>query len=94
MGDTKPLKGVFAVMVDRYKMKDHFKVEQIKFIWEETVGSYISDYTEKLVIKNNILYVKLKSPELRNELQYAKSKLIRNLNHRIGEEYLKDIKFG
>lgn len=81
-------------MIERYKMKDHFKVEQIKSLWEETVGAYIANYTEKLVIKKHILYVKLKSPELRNELQYAKTKLIKSLNHKIGEDYIKDIKFG
>lgn len=90
----KPLKGVFESMIEHYKMKEHFKVEQIKSLWEETVGTYIANYTEKLVIKKQVLYVTLKSPELRNELQYAKTKLIQSLNYKIGEEYIKDIKFG
>ncbi|MFV0531261.1 MAG: DUF721 domain-containing protein [Flavobacteriales bacterium] len=91
MSDTKPLKGVFEMMIERYKMKNHFKVEQIKSVWEEVVGTYIANYTEKLVVKDYVLHVKIKSPELRNELQYAKSKLIQNLNNQIGEYYIKDI---
>ena len=94
MSDSKPLKGVFEAMISRYKMKEHFKVEEIKSLWEEIVGTYIANYTEKLVVKNHVLYVKIKSPELRNELQYAKTKLIKNLNYKIGEDYIKDIKFG
>ncbi len=93
MSDAKPLKGIFKTMIERYKMKDHFKVEQIKSLWEEIVGTYTSKYTEKLIIRKHVLYVKLKSPELRNELYYAKTKLIQSLNSRIGENYIKDIKF-
>ena len=92
MSEMKPLKGVFEEMIKSYKMKDHFKVEQIKTLWKEVVGEYISNHTEKLVIKKNILYVKIDSPELRNELQYAKTKLIQNLNYKIGETYITDIK--
>ncbi|MFV0237518.1 MAG: DUF721 domain-containing protein [Flavobacteriales bacterium] len=89
----KPLKGVFEMMIERYRMKDHFKVEQIKSLWEKIVGSYIASYTEKIGLRKHILYVKIKSPELRNELQYSRTKLIRNLNYTIGEDYIKDIKF-
>lgn len=89
----KPLKGVFEMMIERYRMKDHFKVEQIKSLWGKIVGSYIASYTEKIVLRKHILYVKIKSPELRNELQYSRTKLIRNLNYTIGEDYIKDIKF-
>ncbi len=94
MSEMKPLKGVFQSMIEHYKMKDHFKVEQIKSLWEEMVGPYIAGYTEKLSIRNRVLYVKIKSPELRNELQYAKTKLIQNFNTELGENYIQDIKLG
>lgn len=92
MSNTKPLKDVFQSMIDHYKMKDHFKVAQVKSFWEDMVGAYIVSYTEKISIRNHILYVKIQSPELRNELQYAKGKLKQNINNQLGENFIHDIK--
>ena len=49
--------------------------------------------TTHLYIKHKTLYVKLNSPALREELGYAKSKLIKSLNKAAGVEVIEDIAF-
>jgi len=58
------------------------------------MGNYIMKYVENFSVRKQVLYVKIKSPELRNELQYGKSKIIDHVNEQIGKDYLKDVKFN
>jgi hypothetical protein len=53
----------------------------------------IARETTHLYIKNRILYVKLNSPALRQELGYARAKLIKLLNKAAGSEVIGDIAF-
>ena len=67
---------------------------QTEEIFAEMMGNYIMKYVENFSVRKQVLYVKIKSPELRNELQYGKSKIIAHVNERIGKDYLKDVKFN
>lgn len=67
---------------------------QTEEIFAEMMGSYIMRYVENFSVRKQVLYVKIKSPELRNELQYGKSKIIAHVNEQIGKDYLKDVKFN
>lgn len=71
------------------------KINQTKIIssWKKIMGPNISSYTDKLVISNDVLIVYLKSAPLRQELQYAKTKIIKNINDEFGSEVIKDIHF-
>lgn len=61
--------------------------------WESVVGSFIAQYTKDLYIKEGVLFVRLTSDSLRNELSYSKSVLMKNLNQLAGREVLTDIVF-
>jgi len=39
------------------------------------------------------LYIKIKSPELKNELSMGKSKIKEHINNELDVDYLNDIKF-
>lgn len=67
---------------------------QTEEIFAEMMGNYIMKYVENFSVRKQVLYVKIKSPELRNELQYGKSKIIDHVNEQIGKDYLKDVKFN
>ena len=71
------------------------RINQAKIIssWKKIMGPNISSYTEKLVINNEVLIVYLKSAPLRQELQYAKNKILKNINDEFGSEVIKDILF-
>ena len=55
------------------------------------MGKNIQKYTYKVVYKKGILYVKLKSSVLKEELIFEKIKVINLLNKELGKEYIKDI---
>ena len=70
-------------------------LDELKIVngWNGVVGPFIAQYTKDLYIKEGVLFVKLTSDSLRNELSYAKSLLRENLNKLVGREVLTDIVF-
>ncbi|MDD3458275.1 MAG: DciA family protein [Weeksellaceae bacterium] len=61
--------------------------------FETMMGKYIMGYVETFYIKNKVLYIKIKSPELKNELSMGKSKIKEHINNELDVDYLNDIKF-
>lgn len=61
--------------------------------WEEIVGKAIASRTSKIYIKDQVLYVHLKSSVVRNELLMLRQVLVEKLNNKAGKEIIKDIVF-
>ena len=72
------------------------KLEETRIInaWENVTGKLISRHTDQMQIKDRILYVKVDSAALREELLYQRSKLVKKLNKAAGGEIIDDIKFS
>jgi hypothetical protein len=61
--------------------------------WEKVAGSMIFNHTEKIFIRKNKLYLKLDSPALKQELSFAKSRIIKKLNKSVDQNLIEDIVF-
>jgi hypothetical protein len=59
--------------------------------WEEIIGAPISKYITDQKIYKGILYVKIKSAVVRNELSYKKSDFITQINQKVGKKLITDI---
>ena len=59
--------------------------------WEEIIGAPITKYITDQKIYKGILYVKLKSAVVRNELSYKKSDFISQINQKVGKKLITDI---
>ena len=62
-------------------------------IWLNVMGENVSKYTLNIYIKNNILYLKINSSALKQELNFGKEKIIENFNKEIGTDEIKKIIF-
>jgi hypothetical protein len=58
------------------------------------MGENIQKYTHKVYYKRGILYVKLKSSVLKEELTFEKAKVIKLLNKELGKEYIKEMELS
>jgi predicted nucleic acid-binding Zn ribbon protein len=65
--------------------------EKINGLWNQLLGDNISQFTNKVELRNETLYVSLKSATLREELSYGKGKIMRMLNEEMGKETIKKI---
>ncbi|MBP6230964.1 MAG: DUF721 domain-containing protein [Paludibacteraceae bacterium] len=71
------------------------KLDEVDILqsWEKVLGSTVSQYTSDLLIKNKVLYVKISSAVLRNELMMSKTNLLKALNEQVGKTVIEDIRF-
>lgn len=61
--------------------------------WEETVGRGVAAYTRNIYIRNQVLYVHVDSPALRQNLQMCREQLVNRLNQNVGAQIIVDIVF-
>lgn len=59
--------------------------------WKAVLGPGIASYTTDLVFKREVLYVKLSSAIVRDELGYGKDKIKKMLNDQLKREVIKEI---
>lgn len=61
--------------------------------WPMVAGSVIAGYTTGAYIRNQTLFVQLKSPALRADLSMRRTEFVQKLNHAVGSQVIFDIKF-
>lgn len=71
------------------------KIDETKLLnaWEDVVGNLIAKHTQKLYIKNKVLFAKVDSSVIKHEMMFAKEKIISSLNKATGKAVIKDICF-
>lgn len=79
--------------INHYRYQRKFDEEKAISIWDSIVGPMIAQETEQIYIKNKTLVVKLRSQALKFELEYAKRKLISNINRKLNHEVINEINF-
>lgn len=89
--DVKSLGDLIKEFYEQHRGSGY--LDEIKLInsWPKVVGPFIASHTIDLSIKNQVLFVRVDSDALRNELNYSKSLLLKNLNEIVGKELLNEI---
>jgi predicted nucleic acid-binding Zn ribbon protein len=87
------LKEAIEALLISYKLTDKLDETRLTASWEKVVGKLIVRHTDELYVKNHVLFIKLDSAALRNELAMTKSKLVKSLNRATGKDVIEDIRF-
>ena len=66
---------------------------RIKDAWKNVMGKNVNTYTTNIKLNKEIIFVKLSSAPLKNELVYRSDTIIKLLNNELGQEKIKEIKF-
>lgn len=77
--------------MDQYKL--NVKINEVKVYnaWDKVLGQTIANHTVSKQMIDGKFLVKLDSAALRNELSYAKTKIIASLNKEVGVEVVKEL---
>ena len=89
--DVKPLRDLVKEFYELHKGSGYLDEQKAIQAWQKVVGPFIASHTIDLSIKNGVLYVRVDSDVLRNELSYSRSLLQKNLNERAGRDVVKEI---
>ena len=89
--DVRPLSDLIREFFELHKGSNYLDEMKILNSWKDVVGPFIASHTIDLFIRNQVLFVRVDSDALRNELGYSKSLLIQHLNDLVGKEIVKEI---
>jgi predicted nucleic acid-binding Zn ribbon protein len=70
-----------------------FNEKKLITMWNEMMGAPIARRTTGIFIKNKVLFVKLSSAPLKQELTQAKSKVLELLETKMGQKVVDDVRF-
>jgi len=88
------VKDVLEQTLDILGLKRGIRKARAITCWPEVVGDEIANHAQAKSIKNGILFVTTSSPAWAQEMSLMKKRLIKKLNHHLGEVDVKDIKFS
>jgi len=88
-----PLEGAIMEFLRYYGLEEKYNDMKVVHAWKDVVGKMIASHTMDLYVQRKVLFVKLDSDALRNELAYSKSLLIEKLNDAAGRQIIQDIVF-
>ena len=86
--DVKSLGELIKEFYEVHRGSEYLDEQKVLNSWKEVVGPFIASHTIDLSIKNHVLFVRVDSDALRNELNYSRSLLIKNLNDLVGKEII------
>jgi len=62
-------------------------------IWDDVVGDMVAKQAQPSFLRRGVLFVKCSSPAWIQQLQFMKMMILKGLNHRLGREVIKEIRF-
>jgi predicted nucleic acid-binding Zn ribbon protein len=90
--DVKPLGDVLQQFLRSEGLETPLLHKRVIDAWDEVVGEQIAGYTTDKFIKNQVLFVKIINPALRQDLSMMRSQLVRRLNGSVGTSVISDVR--
>jgi predicted nucleic acid-binding Zn ribbon protein len=91
--NEEPLKTVIQRMLKAYGLEEGYYKTLLINCWPQVMGKMIGVKTTGLSIRKKVLYVKMSSAPLKQELSYGKQKIVKMLNDHVGEQVIIDVVF-
>lgn len=89
--DNMSLSEALKEFVDTNKLQGGLDKIDVQESWRQLMGNGVNSYTTSIHLKRDVLYVKLNSSVLREELSYGKEKIIKLLNESLGKPLIKTL---
>lgn len=80
-------------LLNSYRIKDRFDEANLIASWEKIMGGPIARRTNKIFIKNKVMFVELKSAPLKHELNGSKSKVLTLFRQEFGHDIVNEVIF-
>lgn len=83
--NAKSLSDLLGQFSQQKKLKKPLLEARIVALWKPLMGDVINKYTEKVSVKDKVLFVKVQQSALKNELLYLQDDIIEKINNQVGE---------
>jgi len=89
----KSFRNAFQNFLKEENLEHTFKQKQLITNWGQVMGKTIASRTSKLFFKDKVLFIKLTSAPLKNEMQVAKPQILEILEKELGKGEIVDVRF-
>ena len=87
----QPLGEAIKDFLKAYRLEEKWNETKLIRAWEKVLGRLIANHTKELYIRNRILFAHVDSAALRNELSYAREKIVKALNQEVCADVIEDV---
>jgi predicted nucleic acid-binding Zn ribbon protein len=92
-GGPKDSKNILGDLIKSQGWGDKLKELELPELWKEIVGDVIAERAKYKKFSDGIIYIATASSTWRTELQLRSEDIIKQLNQKLGNEKVKEIKF-
>ena len=85
------IKDALKEFVETNKLHKGLDKVNVAEAWVKLMGNGVNNYTTRIHLERDTLYIQLSSSVLREELSYGKQKIINLLNDELGREIVKKL---
>jgi hypothetical protein len=89
----KNFRKAFNQFLKEENLEHTFKQKQLLVNWEKIMGKTIASRTSQLFFKEKILFIKLSSAPLKQEMMHSKDKFLQLVSDEIGIGEVEDVRF-
>lgn len=90
-GNEYTLKEAIGEMLKTFQLDTRINETSVINAWEKVMGPVIAKYTAHLRMQQGVLYIKVESAALKQELTYRKSEIAAKLNAECGGEIVREV---
>lgn len=91
--NDQPINEVLKGLLKQGPLKSGYYDAQVKKIWREKLGKLILNHTTSIFFAKGVIYLKISSAPLRQELFMGKQSLKKRFNEELGENLVNEIIF-
>ena len=88
------LAGAMMRMLEAYGLKEKYNEARLRASWEQIVGLSIARQTIQFQITEGVLWVKVRSAALRQELMFNRETIRTRLNDYLKDDFVKEVRIA
>ncbi|MBB1551338.1 MAG: DUF721 domain-containing protein [Prevotella sp.] len=90
--EVKSINDILQQFLRKEGLETPLQQKRLIDAWDNVVGPMVARYTQEKFIKNQILFVKITNPALRQDLSMMRQQLTRRLNEVVGSSVISDVR--
>ncbi len=90
--DVKPLSDLLSQFMRQQGLETPLLQRRLVDAWDKVVGQTVAQYTAEKFIQNQVLYVKIVNPALRQDLSMMRTQLATRLNNFVGSHIINEVR--
>jgi hypothetical protein len=79
------------MFLERSRLRDGLQAARIEEVWEQIMGKTVAQYTSRIRLVHQKLFIETPVAPLKQELMYQKSQIIARVNETFGSEVVKEV---